>query len=103
MSVEWDPQSGDAAITFGGRDELRINVKNDADCTKLRSLGPRIQQMVRSEQADRAAECAQSVKILLAGEVPKKGDIVGDPVALRRHVAEWCPASFDQQLRQAGK
>lgn len=101
--VDWDPKTGNASFSFSENDELRLNIRTDPDCPRVPILGKMITQMLTSAQQDLIAECANAVALVLKGEPPRHGDVVGDLDGLRRGITTECPPRFDEQLKAVGK
>jgi len=101
-SVSWDAATGEATIELTNTVALSLNVYAP-ECPEVDLVGPIIARMIRDDALAKAQECTDAVAMILRGDVPRKGDLVGDAEALRRHVTSYCPAAFDQQLRDAGR
>ncbi|MFJ9313928.1 hypothetical protein ACIRN4_07015 [Pimelobacter simplex] len=101
-NISWDPATGKAEIELTDTVGVSVNVY-DAACPKVDFIGPIIARMITDDAQAKAEECTDAVAMILKGEVPRKGDIVGDADALRRHVTSYCPPSFEKQLQAVGK
>lgn len=101
--VDWDPGTGAALFTFSNDVILRLNIRTDLDCARVPILGRMVTQMLTSYEQDLLTQCKQAVELVLSGEPPRKGNVVGDLDGLREGIKAECPSSFDEQLRAAGK
>lgn len=101
-NVSWDAVTGDATIELTETQGVSLNIYAP-ECPKVDFIGPIVARMISDDALAKAQECADAVALILQGEVPRKGDIVGDADALRRHVTSYCPPPFERQLQEAGK
>lgn len=101
--VDWDPTTGDAHFKFTEKVDLHLNVRTDAACTRVAILGPMVTNMLTSHEEDQRTVCEHAVALVLKGEPPRKGDIVGDLEGLRNGIQTDCPPLYEERLRAAGK
>lgn len=97
-----DPETGVTDVSFGEGETLRLDVLGDPACVLLPDIGSTLSRVFGHYEQIRVEECTDAVQDLIAGEAPRKEGVPVDMNALRRHVLQWCPPAFGQQLRDAG-
>lgn len=101
-NISWDAATGEATIELTDSVSVSLNIYAP-ECPRVDLIGPAIARMLTDDARAKVQECTEAVALILKGEVPRKGDIVGDAEALRRHVTSYCPPAFESQLQAAGK
>lgn len=99
-SIVWDPATMQAEVDFGSEGVLNLDVSDPA-CLKLPDVGRLLSGLPADFSEAQIEECTAAVADVVSGQAPRKGELVGDLDALRRHVVEWCPARFGEALKQA--